>query len=832
MESLQFKLIIFVLAHLFVCQIFTKHNSKSCKKFPTTQCKFIVNPNKEYKLKRLICENEFKHNFIKDFEKMLLKCPDLLQTGIHVIFKFHHLRQIVNHSFDAFRLDDISKKSKLDIKIEFLSVKGFDIESKIQIRSIWDVTFYSDFNLYKNNRVVKSCIDFQDMRSSQFIFVKTSNLLFTINKPKSVYPICSLFFRNARILLFSIGYMANSYYLKNTLTFTDGNKTIDDLNSKIYYFNIVWSYGITVDSKLLNVKLFANTFDFGFDSSLVSEIHVNVFRPFKKLNTLAFYSPNLIDVIRKQGIEWIKSINADLHVDKVDLEEMIKHIDRIVRIFLFNDRYFHIETNVQFAKDEDFCLFADFPFKQLIFFYTDSNNNKDVHFFNKKSTPFTCTEKWLLKYNSIAFTFFPDMIQPDLVGFNFSNLLSSCRFEQRLKLCNKRNFPAKITKKFTKIDFLLLFELFIIILTSLSSAYGVVTNLIFIIVIYHKVNSKTMREKHYTYMSLHCVLNILIEIIQILTLMNECQYPFGFYCSSIRQIVAVQYVKIVLNDYFNSLLRLLTNFAYFGFSVCRLAKIGKDHGKFIVFMNEKLSIKKYMGFWLIITAGLTICKALQFEINYTEQVDAFPIPFSRIRSNWIFSKNYVAISVINMLNDMITYLLFVFVHLIVDLVLVKKLRQVIQEKENKMKEMKKGEKELEKASRENEESKRRTLFMVILSSILNFVCKVPLMITSFNDLRIMIRKPYAKNPSFVDSSFRSLNPFKTSLTFEFFCSTEKSCLIFQNLGNFLFIFSLCINLHFFKHFDKNFNTAFKEVFKKKSKTNVSKSLSSVFNFHR
>lgn len=64
--------------------------------------------------------------------------------------------------------------------------------------------------------------------------------------------------------------------------------------------------------------------------------------------------------------------------------------------------------------------------------------------------------------------------------------------------------------------------------------------------------------------------------------------------------------------------------------------------------------------------------------------------------------------------------MFVFVHLIVDIVLIKRLRQVIREKEVKMREMKKGEKETKKSTKQNDELKRRAVFMVVLNSFLGF----------------------------------------------------------------------------------------------------------------
>lgn len=348
---------------------------------------------------------------------------------------------------------------------------------------------------------------------------------------------------------------------------------------------------------------------------------------------------------------------------------------------------------------------------------------------------------------------------------------------------------------------MLLFELASLVLTPLISVYAIATNLFVIYVIYHKENAKTTRDKHYIYMSLHCASNTLICSIQMLSLMSECQYPFGFFCSSIRHLVGVQYVKIVLVEGLNSTFRLLSNFTYLGFSLCRMSKIGKDHGNLIVFMSE-LNMTVYMIMSLLFSIGLSVCKALQFDVNLSRPEYEFPMPFiqNHVRY-WIFNPNYVAITVVNAIYDMVNYFLFVLVHLVVDVTLIRKLRRVLNEKEIKIKEMKmQG---LDKVVKENKESKRRVVSMVVFSSLFNFFTKVPSMITSLNDLRLLVARPATSKESF----WFMFDAVYTNFSFLFFCSNEKSCLIFQKFGNCLFLISLCSTLHFLKHFDKNFQVA-------------------------
>lgn len=272
-------------------------------------------------------------------------------------------------------------------------------------------------------------------------------------------------------------------------------------------------------------------------------------------------------------------------------------------------------------------------------------------------------------------------------------------------------------------------------------------------------------------------------------------------------------MKIVLGEYLNSFLRLLSNFTYLGFSLCRLFKIGKDHGKLIEFMN-KLSIKKYMIVCVVVSGGLSVCKALQYNINIAEINFAFPLHFSQNEehNSWHNSPHFVAITSVNAIYDLINYFCFVIIQLVVDLVLIKKLWQVIGEKEVKLAQMMRTASNKQKISKENEESKRRAIFMVVFSSVFNFATKIPSLVTSLNDVRLLILNPFVKNAVFSELFF-GYNPFVSNLTFRFFCMKEKSCLVFQNFGNCLFLVSLCSVVYFLKNFDNNFKAAYRELFK-------------------
>lgn len=795
------------------------NNSGRCSTLPK-QCRFVKymrysetqNDKTTLYQDGLICENKFDEKMLRALGKAWKNCPSLSEMNLTVSVKSSSHRQIVDKSFGVFKLTNYTKNQKYLINLKFLRTRGFDIVSQIRLKNFKRITFYSDFNLYKKQNLIKSCDDFVGSNSTGFIF-QPSVAHFRIFKPKSSYPICSLFFRHARIRFFEIHYLVNSFFLKNKISFTSShlnhsNKPERQLNSTILNFYFEYCYGLDIDSRLLNWEIFFYTQKIYFNGH-VNSIEINVFKLVRNLFYIGFNPAYFMQLIRKQGIAWIKSINADLRVDIANSSDVVKNYDNIVEIYCQITRDYLLNTNIQVAYDKDFCLFIDFPFEQMIFFIIE--NDFKISYLGSR-TYLSCTMLWLFQhYRKVGFLF-SYFEKKKLNAENFTN----CNFEKRIQLCNKSNFRViKVDEpsstKFSFLDLMVLFELFLIFGEVILGDFGIIANVITIYVIMHKKNVKTMSDKHYKYMCLHCVSNASICFIQILNLISECQFPFGLFCSSIRQIIAIQYIHIVFGEYFNCVFRLISNFTYLGFSLCRMYKVGKEHRKLVVFMDQ-LNIKKYMIACVFVSAGLTVCKALQFDINIDYPEFASPLPFIQnpSRFRWMFKPGNVAITAINGFYDMINYFVFIIIHLIVDIILFKKMRKVLKEKEEKMKEMKSQ--GFEKAQKESQESRQRLVSMVIFSSVFNFLTKVPSMITSINDLRLLILKPDGQLTRLIQ--FFLFNPNPTFLSFRFFCSTKRSCLIFRKFANCLFLISLSSPLFFLKRFDKNFQEAYQVAFTK------------------
>jgi hypothetical protein len=172
---------------------------------------------------------------------------------------------------------------------------------------------------------------------------------------------------------------------------------------------------------------------------------------------------------------------------------------------------------------------------------------------------------------------------------------------------------------------------------------------------------------------------------------------------------------------------------------------------------SKVGIKKYIGFSFVISAGLSVVKAFIYEINLYQADVNYPMLFNlnSERPNWRYETKYQLVLIFNSVYDIVNYVLFTFINLLVDILLLVKLRQALKEREEKFKEQ--SEAKREKLKKDNKESFRKVVKMVILYSLINLVLKLPILITSLNDLRLLSRLEYYYNYKFI---FKTKNAYK------------------------------------------------------------------------
>lgn len=224
----------------------------------------------------LICENAFDATMMRHFERYLNACCEnkpatIDYFGINLSISIKFSSSILDKSFFVFKYRPWQRYLIIQ-RLRLHNLKGFDVDSYVNgSLSVVELEIYTDFNLYKNKSLVKNCREFignntGDIASNKqslwkFFFGQGSGFLgLSIFRPKPIYPICSLFFRNAKIQSFQLSYMANSMYFKNLITYSepDNNTTPTHLlnfNVQINIMTFHQVYMIDLDSTILSPKV-------------------------------------------------------------------------------------------------------------------------------------------------------------------------------------------------------------------------------------------------------------------------------------------------------------------------------------------------------------------------------------------------------------------------------------------------------------------------------------------------------------------------------------------------------------------------------------------------
>ena len=308
----------------------------------------------------------------------------------------------------------------------------------------------------------------------------------------------------------------------------------------------------------------------------------------------------------------------------------------------------------------------------------------------------------------------------------------------------------------------------------------------------------------------------MILVINILSWMTECFYPFEVFCPEIRKVVFIQFFKIIFNECLTTTFRFMLNFSYVAFALNRIGVISKDKNKLVKFMCD-LGIKKYIVFSLFISAGLSAMKFFKYEINYDNPTMNYPIS-----NEWdIFQVNEKkfqifddAFFIVNTISDIINYFLFVLICIIIDIYMVVKLRNALADKMQKIERLytDSNKSKLESTQKENEDAENKAIQMVVINTAIGLLFKMPVSIIPIINVYAEFYFKKSENVS----SHPAFGQFYSSLFHNGFYSQ------ISDLADFLFVISISIQFFIYIRFDKKFQTAFDRL--KSNGTNSSQSL--------
>lgn len=102
---------------------------------------------------------------------------------------------------------------------------------------------------------------------------------------------------------------------------------------------------------------------------------------------------------------------------------------------------------------------------------------------------------------------------------------------------------SSIYSEFDTKEALLFAEYILIISNPIVCFIGIMLNIIVVYVVFRKSVQSNLQATHYTYMGFYSLVNSLILLLQLFTIISECQYR-GVFCSTIRQSQVVNTTKL------------------------------------------------------------------------------------------------------------------------------------------------------------------------------------------------------------------------------------------------------------------------------------------------
>ena len=745
-----------------------------------------------------------------------------------------------------------------EISINLVNVKRFGCNIanfnkiaawKYKIRNVFCYNCKLEF--YTNGKTLRTCEDFieANVTNIQSIFqIRGYNIIstilygdikeyytnFTFINADFKHSICPLVFNNSHIDTLQLIGLVNSFYKKYLLSFS--NHTFQNFTSNsMKKLQLDKVENIDLNNDLLNPTVFKNLesiFIFG----MINIIDEGIFNNLKQLKLISFTTNYFRNIMHKNGINWIRAMNANISVDVSDFGEIYSYKPLIKTIRL--ECYFYSqELNMPAVfPDEDFCLYVDYPFKKLVLLLQICGGfGADGFILFDINHELSCTFVFLTQYYQAYFDMYymastlldkldSRILQIDLMFIDniyrilsnplFNSTMSTCNFTLMKSRCDKGKYA--IPNIWSLYDYSMLnkkFEIAFKISSYLFSFLAIFTNLTVIVTILHKTNTEAFKGiKQYDYLCYNSIFSMLIAVIQLLSWMTECFYPYEVFCPEIRKLVFFQIFKMVFKECFVTAFRFMWNFTYIAFALNRISLIGKDHGKFVKFISE-VNVKAYIIVSLFISCGCSVVKYFKYEINYDEPGNSYPISnelgLLSIHRTHISNDGVI---IANSIFDILNYIVFELITFIIDIYMVVLIRRTFEEKMKKMETLlgKKSAEKLETMKKENQDVISKVIKMVVLNTAISVLFRLPI---AYIPILNVFAEFYYKN--YRNQVFQpKFGEFYSFFVYSGFYDMIVCC------SDLLYTISIFMQLFIYTHFDRKFKISLqqiKELLKKQKK---------------
>jgi hypothetical protein len=349
---------------------------------------------------------------------------------------------ILDTSFNLSRTEEITQNiiySEYSNNRYYLmrNIRGFDINFNVYPKYIryFYLTFYETrFEFYSNGKPIEKCDDLTPgiYPAPFFSLIWSERTIIHFKTVKFTTRICPLVFNYNSLYTVRFDNLIYTFYKRNILELYHLNN-VTDINSFIKELNLYNMEKVELNSVLLNNLVFKHI-EMLMINGEVKSIQAGLLRSYKRLKILIMDSFFLRPLFHRQGADWIRDLNTDVYLD-LENRSKIERLMNIKKYVMFNidmsrnympyylDRDYLFKVDLVFP-DEDFCLYKNFPFNQLVIM---SFTSRVLYFgINAK---YSCTFIWFIQYYDIYSEYIPGVNR--YLMMNLSEEIKKCDFKKR-----------------------------------------------------------------------------------------------------------------------------------------------------------------------------------------------------------------------------------------------------------------------------------------------------------------------------------------------------------------------------------------------------------------
>lgn len=328
------------------------------------------------------------------------------------------------------------------------------------------------------------------------------------------------------------------------------------------------------------------------------------------------------------------------------------------------------------------------------------------------------------------------------------------------------------------------------ILQPILCTFGILNNLINLIVIENRTKRKEFNEVMYRFIEINSTFNIFYCIIMLLKLMNTCIFDeAGIYCSSLYETSAIQSYKIIVVHFLGSSLKLSSNVSYFLFALSRLIIISSPlkPSPPLTSTNKNIPPQKRFKFIFVAMVIFGVCSLLSlfklFQYKINEEKDyrkEFPYELrDELYCSTSGQYECALFSSFKIVNSILNDICMVVLNILIDVVLIRRFHKFLE---------KKSAVHLVDVDHHTniQNTKKRINRMVFFNSCLYILSHMPEFTTTL--LLIVYSRSIVK-----------------------FCMFNFSCDIINEEAESFGLISIVCQFFIYKVFDKNFRASYREI---------------------